>query len=122
MQFQILIDGNDTRVALPIKWNALLDERLDEGRLSLRHQQIKLYRIGAPVSITVNNTQRDLIISADESTEVPAGSGFYNHELSLIEPTKLLEGIVVESLTFTNNLGRTYVGDPKNAIPIWNDV
>lgn len=35
MQFQILIDGKDTRAALPVKWNALLDERLDEGRLSL---------------------------------------------------------------------------------------
>ncbi len=108
MQFQILIDGKDTRVALPVKWNALLDERLDEGRLSLRHEQAKLYRIGAPVSIKINNTQKDFIVSADESTEIPVGSGYYNHELSLIEPTKLLEGIVVESITFTNNLGRTY--------------
>lgn len=108
MQFQILIDGKDTRAALPVKWNALLDERLDEGRLSLRHEQTKLYRIGAPVSIKVNNTQKDFIVSADESTEIPVGSGYYNHELSLIEPTKLLEGIVVESITFTNNLGRTY--------------
>ena len=122
MQFQILINGIDTRVALPVKWNALLDERLDEGRLSLRHETTKLYPIGAPVSIKVNDTQKNFIISADESTEVPVGSGYYNHELSIIEPTKILEGIVVESLTFTNNLGRTYVGEPKYAVPIWNDV
>lgn len=122
MQFQILIDGQNTRVALPVKWNELLDERLDEDRLSLRHEQTELYRIGAPVSIKVNDKQKDFIISADESTEVPPGSGYYDHELSLIEPTKLLEGTVVESLTFTNNLGRTYVGEPKYAVPIWNDV
>lgn len=116
MQIQILIDGKDARVALPVKWNTLLDERLDESRLSLRNEQTKLYRIGAPVSIRVNNTQKDFIISADESKEIPAGSGRYDHELSLIEPTKILEGIIVESLTFTNNLGRTYMNTPVEAL------
>lgn len=67
MQIQILIDGKDARVALPVKWNTLLDERLDESRLSLRNEQTKLYRICAPVSIKVNNTQKDFIISADET-------------------------------------------------------
>ncbi len=110
MSRQIIINDKDisSNVAMPLKWNALLDERLDEGRMSVRHVTTKLYPLGAQVKITVDDTVEDFIISADESTEIPVGSGYYNHELSLIEPTKLLEGIVVESLTFTNNLGRTY--------------
>lgn len=119
MQFQILIDGKDTAAALPVKWNELLDERLDEGRLSLRTVPTKLYRIGASVSIKVNDTQRDFIISADESTEMPCGSGYYNHELSLIEPTKILEGIVVESLTFTNVLERNYTDAALQVSPTY---
>ena len=114
MDITIAINGKDisSHTATPIKWNALLDERLDEGRLSIRQVTTELYPIGAQVKITVGDTDKDFIISADESVEVPPGSSKYDHELSLIEPTKMLEGIVVESLTFTNNLGRTYDVDP----------
>lgn len=106
MDLTITIDGVDytQHTALPVKWNALLDERLDEGRLSLHHTQKDLFRIGAEVFIN----DMGFVIAEDEAVETPPGSGFYNHELILIEPTKELEGIVVESLTFTNNLGRTY--------------
>lgn len=110
MNISFAIDGVDytPNLILPIKWNALLDERLDEGRVSLRNTSVSLFRIGAPVAITVENKTIDFIVSADESMEIPVGSGMYNHELSIIEPTKILEGIIVESLTFINNLGRTY--------------
>ncbi|MDE6618522.1 MAG: hypothetical protein K2K13_05820 [Clostridiales bacterium] len=108
MLTQITINSQNVRVAMPIKWNALLDERLDECRLSVRQVTTELYPIGAQVKITVGYTDKDFIISADESVEVPPGSGKYDHELSLIEPTKLLEGIVVESLTFANSLGHMY--------------
>lgn len=121
MTFQITINGQDTVVALPIKFNSLLDERLDECRLSLRHIQQSTYDIGSQVVIKITNLDgsvvtRDFILSADESVEVPVGSGYYNHELSMIEPTKILEGIVVETLTFTNNLGRTYAANPEKAV------
>lgn len=110
MNISFIVDGMDctSNLILPIKWNALLDERLDEGRVSLRNTSVSLFGIGAPVVITVENETIDFIISADESSEISVGSGKYNHELSLIEPTKILEGIIVENLTFTNALGRTY--------------
>lgn len=106
MNISFIVDGVDytPNLILPIKWNALLDERLDEGRASLRNTSVSLFRIGAPIAITVENKTIDFIVSVDESTEMPVGSGMYNHELSLIEPTKILEGIVVENLTFTNIL------------------
>ena len=121
MTFQITINGQDTVVALPIKFNSLLDERLDECRLSLRHIRQSTYDIGSQVVIKITTLDgsvitRDFILSADESVEVPVGSGYYNHELSMIEPTKILEGIVVETLTFTNNLGRTYAANPEKAV------
>ena len=106
MNISFTVDGVDytPNLILPIKWNALLDERLDEGRVSLRNTSVSLFRIGAPVAITVENKTIDFIVSADESSEIPVGSGMYNHELSIIEPTKILEGIIVENLTFTNIL------------------
>lgn len=97
---------------LPIKWSSLLDERLDEGRLSLRQCPASLF---SPLSECVIGVSEDgeestktFLVSADESTEAPAGSGLYNHEIMLIEETKKLEGIIIDSLTFTNSLGRTY--------------
>lgn len=118
---KIMIDGVDyaPHTALPVKWNALLDERLDEGRLSIRHINVKRIRIGATVDIAVGDTSQGFIVSADESTEVPVGSGFYDHELSLIEPTKELEGIVVETLSFTNSLGRSYASNPIKVEPVY---
>lgn len=101
-------------VPLPIKWNQLLDERLDEGVISVHSTDIKLFRIGTKVNISVtDNTDikqidLDFIVAADTATEVPVGSGKYDHDLTLIEPTKILEGVVVETLTFTNSLGRNY--------------
>lgn len=117
MDIKIMIDGKDAspKTALPIKWNELLDERLDEGRLSIRYARTRMFPIGSPVTITVDDVERNFIVSADEATEIPVGSNHYNHELSIIEPTKLLEGILVENLTFTNGLGRVYSGKQLTA-------
>lgn len=110
MEISVKIDGNDitSHVALPIKWNELLDERLDEGRLSVRAVSVDIYPIGARVEIIISGTVYDFIVSADESTEQPVGSRQYDHELSLIEPTKELEGITVANLTFTNSQAHNY--------------
>lgn len=120
MEIKVMINGKDAspKTALPIKWNELLDERLDEGRLSIRYARTRMFPIGSPVTITVDDVERNFIVSADEATEIPVGSNHYNHELSIIEPTKLLEGILVENLTFTNNLGRTYNVAPVDVIPV----
>ena len=52
-----------------------------------------------------------MVVASDNVTELPAGSGKYKHELYLIERTKLLEGYIGQSLTFTNALGKIYATD-----------
>lgn len=49
------------------------------------------------------------IVANDNSIEQPIGSGLYNHEIYLIELTKILEGHIGESITFTNALGNNYL-------------
>ncbi len=123
MTFKLTIDGVDytQHLALPVKWNALLDERLDEGRASLRHTKKDLFRIGARVTLNLGNGDGDIdfIVAEDEAAEIPCGSRYYNHELMLIEPTKILERIPVETLTFTNNLGRNYANNPIKVEPVY---
>ena len=50
----------------------------------------------------------NMLIVNDESFESPVGSGLYRHEITVIEATKLAEGIQVESLCFTNANGNDY--------------
>ena len=93
--------GYEKSVALPIKWNSLLDERLDECILNINNVTDSIFRIGDEVKIRIYpQIELDFIIASDTSTQVPAGGNRYNHELKLIEPTKILEGIVVETLAF----------------------
>lgn len=56
----------------------------------------------------------DMFVANDKSVETPAGSGRYNHEIYLIEATKLLERNILESITFTNALGNNYKGNVKS--------
>lgn len=121
MKIQVTINGVDhtQHTALPIKRNELLDERLDEGRLSLRNTKVKLFPIGATVVISVDDASVRFIVGADETTERPAGSGLYDHELSVIEQVKDSEGVVVGALTFTNSLGRTYTDNQVEVEPTY---
>jgi len=113
--YTITIDGTDYTeyIPMPFKWSSLLDERLDEGRMSMRHCPVPLFAPMSEVKITLSDksntvTEKVFLVSSDDSSEAPAGSGYYNHEIMLIEETKKLEGIIIDSLTFTNSLGRTY--------------
>ena len=118
MAVSVTINGIDytANAALPIKWSGLLDERLDEGRLSLKHVDVDIFPIGSTVSI---DSELDFVVASDEASESPCGGGLFNHELSLIEPTKLLEGIIVETLTFQNSLGRTYTSNQVKVEPVY---
>lgn len=119
---QVLINNTEytNNIPLPIKWNSLLDERLDEAVIAVHAVPVDLFPIGAPVNIQINADNSaapiilDFIIASDQTTEIPPGSGKYDHELALIEPTKILEGIIVETLTFTNGLGRIYPAKFEN--------
>ena len=47
-----------------------------------------------------------MLVAEDNATEYPSGSNKYNHNIYLIEITKLLEGFIGDSITFTNSLGQ----------------
>lgn len=120
--FQVLIGGKDytNNTPFPIKWSSLLDERLDECRISLKYCKAEIFTPLTPVQIILHD-QKDrervlnFVVASDDAQELPVGSGRYNHELMLIEQTKILEGIVVDALTFTNDLGRSYTENATQA-------
>lgn len=53
----------------------------------------------------------EMIVASDNAIEQPIGSGLYNHEIYLIELTKILEGYIGDSISFTNALGNDYIGE-----------
>lgn len=54
---------------------------------------------------------KEFFVANDRAVETPVGSGKYNHEIYLIELTKLTERYISDSLTFTNSLGSSFVGE-----------
>lgn len=122
------------RTVMPIKFGNFLDERLDECNLSLRAVKVEEFSPLTPVEIRVKQTEyfgdwnnnptlsgeEDeqifyYIVANDTATEVRPGSGLYNHELYLLEVTKAAECVVVDALTYTNDIGRNYT---ENATPV----
>lgn len=119
--FQVTIGGQTvSNVALPFKYGNFLDQQLDYATMTLTRINVGNFAPCTPVivSVTSRNTANDVeyvqskqfeyIVQSDNSRESPVGSGFYRHELTLIEPTKLLE-IPLESLCFTNVGIKDYV-------------
>ena len=100
----------------PIKWGNFLDERLDEMYITLQSTHVKEFApldevelhttLANPYRNTEETQTRYFFVANDKSTETPAGSGRYTHEIYCIELTKLLEMYVVDSLTFTNALAK----------------
>ena len=124
-KISVTIDGADysKHIVFPVKWNDLLDERLDEARVSLRAIQQEVFQPLLPVTIILkdfegNTKQLAYVISGDLANELPPGSGLYNHELVLIEQTKILEGFLVDTMTFTNDLGRNYTNAAIKSTPV----
>ena len=56
----------------------------------------------------------EMVVASDNGIETPNGSGLYNHELYLIELTKILEGFIGDNISFTNPLGNDYLKDQKD--------
>lgn len=116
--FEVKINGTDVtpHVVFPIKWSNLLDERLDEARVSLKALATPVYPAMSLLSIAMtdrigNTLNKNYYVSSDSSYESPPGSGKYNHDLALVEETKFLEGFLIDSVTFTNDLGRNYTNN-----------
>lgn len=126
----VYINGRNYTFAavMPIKWGNLLDERLDEMYLSLRRVKKQNFAPLTPVEIHFSNqlyfgstdvdapqtaTKRYIIADDANVTENPVGSGWYDHDLYLIELTKILECVIVDTNTVTNDLGRNYIANAK---------
>lgn len=120
---------------MPLKWGNFLDEQLDEMYLSLRHGPFEHIKPLTPVEIHFKNrfyfgsttvdTQtrvKRFLVANDNSEESPVGSKRYNHDLYLIEVTKFAECVVVDTITFTNDLGRNYTKNAKEVSPIIDDT
>lgn len=108
----------------PLGFSSLLDERLDEAYVTFYNAVKDEYKPTDIFALTFYENSKavknlGLCVAMDRVTELPLGSNRYKHELSLIEPTKLAEGVMCQTLTFTNNLGKIYTA---NAIPIALDI
>lgn len=115
----------------PLKWGNFLDEQLDEMYLALRHCPIENFKPLTPVEIHFKNElyfgsttvdtqtkiKRYFVANDSNAEENPVGRKLYNHDLYLIEITKYAECIVVDTITFTNDLGRSYTKDAKPVTP-----
>lgn len=126
----VYVDGiNLTRyVVQPIKWANLLDEQLDEAVISLRNCPKKVIPPLTPVEIRINSeiimqkgsspiysksiTKYMIVADQPNSDETPVGSKRYDHDLYIIETTKLLERIVVDSITYTNANSKIFTANP----------
>lgn len=119
-----------SHAVFPPKLANLLDERLDEGYISLRHIRQRHIAPATRVDLTIHNkvVQRSntlyskdktlhYIVANDNAVESPVGSNLWNHDIYVIELTKLLEMIVTESLCFTNSLGKNYTSGALKLSP-----
>ena len=99
----------------------VLDEVLDEGVIRLRYVKKAKFSPLLPVEIHVTNAlirkgkvlntwnqTYYYVIAGDSAEESPNGSGLYNHEIALVECTKIAECIVCDTQTVTNTAGRVY--------------
>lgn len=102
---------------LPAKYDEHIDEQLDLASASVYGVRTEMYEPFSPVTLEIEGKPDDgettitkhYRLMSDRSEESPNGSGFYRHELLLIENTKYLEGFMVESLCVTNAGGRDFV-------------
>lgn len=134
-KFAVYIDGINytSRAVMPLKFGDLLDEQLDEAHLALRKCKHRHFPPLTPVEIDLDNklyfdaeetpireckATRYYLVAEDRAQEALLGKGFYNHDIALIELTKYLECIVVDTVTFTNDIGRMYGDGANDGSPI----
>lgn len=130
----VYIDGINytSKLVLPVKLSFMLDESLDEAIITLKHVKKAVFQPLTPVEIRVGNNvawQKKLassesgtyyfVVASDAAEESPVGSGLYDHELALVEVTKIAECIVVDTNTVTNDIGRVYT---DNQYPATEDI
>ena len=78
----------------PLTTEDLLDEALDQAFLVIANTNAELIEPTTEVKLVISQSGKApvtkyYIVGDDESTETPIGTGFYTHNLTLIERTKL---------------------------------
>lgn len=126
--FTVSINGKlYPKAVFPLKTADLLDEQLDEAYLTmvlckeehfdmLSRVQINAKTKNAYGQIT-SEKSFNYVIANDKSTLTIKDKKLYKHEIYLIEETKLLEGLVGDSIVFTNTLGNLYANNDALALP-----
>lgn len=126
--FTVSINGKlYPKAVFPLKTADLLDEQLDEAYLTmvlckeehfdmLSRVQIDARTKNAYGQIT-SEKSFNYVIANDRSVLTIKDKKLYKHEIYLIEETKLLEGLVGDSIVFTNTLGNLYANNDALALP-----
>ena len=115
--YTIMIDGKDYSqyLSLPFNINLRADEAYNNASLTLIRTDIKYeFEPYTDVIIEVSNSNTTyryhMVVEEDSVEEVyRLTKPFYNHRLTLIERTKILDGIYVPDFTITNPATRTSV-------------
>lgn len=103
IKYQILIDGVDYTeyCSLPFKEQYVLDSALDNAVITLTMtSKNTIFKPFSLITIKSGTDTYNMYVASDTMTEI-VGGGYYNHELTLIEETKLLEKKIVDTNTTT---------------------
>lgn len=108
-------------VAFPLGTGDYLDERLDECYVTFydgkeHYTSSTVFKI-LPSENGTEGVPLYYVLDNDSSIELPTGSGRYKHQLHLLEPTKLTEGVLCQTITFTNDLGNDSISNLGYATP-----
>lgn len=125
----VYIDGinRTSNTVMPFKYGDFLDERLDESIITLKAVKKEVFTPLTPVEVRITNEKfwglrnkvtekvetqtKYFIIANDTATEFQLGKKLYNHDLYCIEATKITECFAVDTITFTNDMGRMYTAN-----------
>ena len=110
----VKIGGEGVQAVYPFSFKNVLDESLDEATITC-YSETETYLCGTEVTVEVTSETTNettiktyyYVVSSDNAIETPVGSGQYRHDVGLIEETKMLEGIICPSLTFTNTKAKS---------------
>ena len=115
---RITIDGVDYTkyLSLPVSLQRTLNDQLDTAMLTLVYMREKLpFRPFTEVSYEVDDVVTSYVLAIDNVREI-FGRKRYNHELTLIEETKISERILMEAKAFTQPLVRDYTDGQSLAV------
>lgn len=100
------------------KYQNLLDSELDEFEFSLVGIKKERFEMGTPLEVVVNvfddlrktkeTETHYYVVGNAEREKLTTQKKLYKFNMVGVEPTKIAEGIICDTLTFTNPLHRNY--------------